>query len=131
MRSFIAIFCLLATTGCYLDSPTIPSPIDIELTLAPGQSAAVPGAPVSVKFTGVTGDNRCPADALCVLAGSATVKLEAAGSSGLREIAFETGEPRPVAYDGLTLELVQLSPYPFSATPIQPSDYRATVRIRR
>ncbi len=37
----------------------------------------------------------------------------------------------PVKHDGLTIGLVELSPYPFSARPIGPADYRATPRVAR
>ena len=97
--------------------------------LAPGQSASITGTTVKLTFEGVTGDNRCPADAMCVLGGSATVQVEASSSSGKRTLTFETGKLEPVEYGGLTVELTQLMPYPFSATPIEPEDYRATLRV--
>jgi hypothetical protein len=132
MRASAALFCLFAVTGCLLESPAGPGPVDQQLTLAPGESRAISGTPVSLRFVEVTGDNRCPADAICVLGGSATVRLEVTGPGGeRRDVRFETGDLQPVAHGSLTLELVQLSPYPFSASPIKPEDYRATVRIKR
>ena len=131
MRTFSALFCLFAVTGCFLESPTAPGPIDQEVVLAPGQSTRIERTNLSVKFIGVTGDSRCPADALCVLGGSATVKIEVSGSSGSRELTFETGDLEPMTYDDWSLELVQLMPYPFSATPIKHEDYRATLRVKR
>ena len=104
--------------------------MDQTVTLAPGQSASITGTTVTLRFDGVTGDNRCPADAMCVLGGSATVKVEASSTSGNRTLTFETGKLEPVEYAGLTLELTQLMPYPFSATPIEHDDYRATLRVR-
>lgn len=132
MRAVAAVFCLLLATGCFLDNPTDPGPIDQQLTLAPGQSATIEGTSLSVKFIGVTGDNRCPADVVCILGGSATVKVQvAAASGGSREVTFETGDPKPITFDSWTLELVRLQPYPFSAQPIVHDDYRATVRVHR
>ncbi len=132
MRAFVAVFCLLLGTACYRDSPTDPGPVNQEVTLAPGQSASIEGTTLSVKFNGVTGDSRCPADALCVLGGSATVKVQVASGSGdPRELTFETGDLKPVTFEGWTLDLLQLAPYPFSATPIKPEDYRATLRVQR
>lgn len=126
-----AFFCLFAVTGCFLESPTEPGPINQQVTLAPGQSTAIEGTDLSLRFVGVTGDSRCPADALCVLGGSATVKVEVSGSSGSRELTFETGDLKPITYEAWSLELVQLMPYPFSATPIDHEDYRATLRVKR
>jgi hypothetical protein len=131
MRLAAAAFCLLAVTGCFLGSPTEPGPIDREVVLAPGQSTTIEGTSLSLKFVGVMGDSRCPADALCVLGGSATVKVEVGGSGEKRELTFETGELKPATYHEWSLELVQLMPYPFSATPIKPEDYRATLRVTR
>lgn len=129
MRALAVVFCLFTVTGCYLDGPTDPGPIDREVTLAPGQPASVGGT--SIRFIGVTGDNRCPADVVCVLGGSATVKIRIAASGASRELTFETGDPKPVIHESWTLELVQLQPFPFSASPINHEDYRATLRVKR
>jgi hypothetical protein len=38
---------------------------------------------------------------------------------------------KPVTHEDLTIALVELAPYPFSSRPIQPGDYRATLRVTR
>jgi hypothetical protein len=132
MRVLAAVLCLFVVTACYQESPTRPGPIDQEMTLGPGQTAAIESTNLSLRFDGVTGDSRCPADALCILGGSATVTLTVTSRSGSsRQLTFETGSLKPVTQDSLTLELVQLAPYPFSATPIRHEDYRATIRVKR
>jgi len=35
------------------------------------------------------------------------------------------------AADGITVELVQLDPYPFASRPHQPGDYKLTLRLVR
>ena len=98
--------------------------------LAPGEAAAIaPGR--SIRFIGVLGDSRCPADAICVLGGDAIVRIQIHAGAHAAERDLHTGDMQPVRYDGLRVELVQLDPYPFSARPIQPEDYRATLRITR
>ena len=131
MRLVVALVSLLMTTACFGDSPVTPSPVNQELTLAPGQTVGVQGSNLTVKFTGVSGDSRCPADALCVTGGSATVRFDVTVGSTKRDFTFETGNLQPVAAGGVTVELLQLAPYPFSASPIQPQDYRATIRLKR
>ena len=133
MRLLTALLCLLAVTGCYRDTPTAPGPVDQQFTLAPGQSTTIAAAGLRVTFEGVTGDSRCPADVVCIQAGSATVRVTAAAvaSGARRDLTFETGDPQPAVYETLTLELVQLAPYPFSSSPIRPEDYRVTLRVRR
>jgi hypothetical protein len=36
---------------------------------------------------------------------------------------------KPVKHGGVTIALLQLDPYPFVARPIQPGDYRVTLRV--
>jgi hypothetical protein len=131
MRFCGAVFCLVLVTGCFGDGPAAPAPVNQEVTLAPGQSGSVAGG-LTLKFDGVSGDSRCPADALCIQGGSASVRVEVSATSSVRrEVVFETGNLQPVRHGTWTLELVQLSPYPFGASPIEPEDYRATLRITR
>lgn len=85
-----------------------------------------------VRFLGVPNDSRCPADVICVSAGSASVDVQVTSFSGAaRVVRFETGDLKPVHFGTLTLELVQLAPYPFTGRPIDPADYRATLRVMR
>ena len=131
MRAVILFVCLLLMTACG-DGQTSPtSPIDAEFTLAPGEGRRIEGESVTVSFAGVSGDSRCPADAICVWGGSATVKVTVA--SGVATQAYEllTGDMQPVVHNGLTIALVQLSPYAFSARTIAPGEYRATLKVTR
>jgi hypothetical protein len=131
MRALIGVFCLLAVTACS-ESPTSPSPIAGEVILAPGQTAAVREAGIGLRFQGVSGDSRCPADAYCVWGGDALVQIEILPSSGPAEAhVLHTGDMRPVSHKNLTISLVELSPYPFSARTIEQHEYRATLRVTR
>lgn len=131
MRARLAVFCLLAATACGADNPQSPSPISREVILAPGQTATIGEASISLRFEGVSGDSRCPADALCILGGDALVQIEVISRGGRQPYVLHTGDMRPVSHNGLTIALVELSPYPFSSRPIQPEDYRATLRVSR
>ncbi len=113
-------------------SPNAPKPdISISMTLAPGQRANVEGTNLTLQFTGVASDGRCPGDALCVTAGEAVAVFEATLSArGGARLELSTRDTRGVGIGDYTLELRGLDPYPFaSLPPIQPSDYRATVHI--
>jgi hypothetical protein len=133
VRAFPAVFCLLAMTSCAGESPTSPSPVNREVVLSPGQSVAVEEASISLRFEGVSGDSRCPADAICIQGGDALVRIEVlSGPRGQRQpYTLHTGDMRPVTHEDLTIALVELSPYPFSSRPIEPGDYRATLRVTR
>jgi hypothetical protein len=131
MRFGVLLFCLLAVTACEerVTGPT--SPLNTEFTLAPSETIAIEGTSLSVRFNRITGDNRCPADALCVLGGSADVSVTAISERSTRDHVLRTGDLQPVQHDEFTLSLVQVSPYPFSARTIGPNEYRVTLKVTR
>jgi hypothetical protein len=132
MRGFGAFLCLLAVTACGGSSPAAPTPFSREVVLTPGRTVAVSEGGVSLRFEGVTGDSRCPIDAICITGGDALVQLTVVPDSGAgRAYVLHTGDMRPVSHSDLTIALVDLTPYPYSARPIVPDDYRATVRVSR
>jgi hypothetical protein len=130
MRYFLVVLAL-GVVGCddSITGPTVPLNSDFEL--APGQSAVVEDVSVSVRFNRVSGDSRCPADAVCILGGDALVHITALSRQSSRDYELHTGDMRPVQHDGVTIALVQLQPYPFSSQTIQPGDYRATLKVSR
>ena len=132
MRFYSAIFCLLAMTACSDESPATPSPVSREVVLAPGQAVAVGEAGITLRFDGVSGDSRCPGDAICITGGDALVQIAVIPTrGGAQAYDLHTGDMRPVTHADLTITLVELAPYPFSSRPIQPADYRATLRVSR
>ena len=131
MRFLTALGLLLVTSACA--SPTAPGDsLDTRLVLSPGQTAPIDGSS-SLRFLGVLNDSRCPADAICIQGGDALVRIDVIPSRGARSTYdLHTGNLQPVRHDDLTIELVELSPYPFgSLPPIGGSDYRATLRVTR
>lgn len=134
MRRFLLGCCLLIATACDEKSPTGPTiPLDEPFTLAPGGTALLPPGGVQILFVGVTGDSRCPADALCIQLGDAAVRLRVFDAGATRDYELHTEGSRPTSftYQDLHVELTQLQPYPFSNRVIQSSDYRATIIVRR
>ena len=134
MRLFSVVFCLLAATACDEKASTGPTvPTNQQFTLAPGEAAVVQDAGVRVQFVRVTGDSRCPADAICIQGGDAIVHVRVADSSGTRDHELHTGDSSraTASHRDLRIVLVQLQPYPFSSRPVQDGDYRATLEVRR
>ena len=127
----LALAGCLSLAACGPTSPTA-GPFERQLVLSPGQAMPVPEAAVSVRFVAVTGDSRCPADAMCIQGGDAIVRVEVEPSRGTRaSYDLHTGDMRPARHGDITLEIVELAPYPFSSRPTQPGDYRLTLRVRR
>jgi hypothetical protein len=131
MRLLLLSLTLVVLPGC--DEPVTgpTTSLNREFTLAPGETATIEDAAMSVRFNRITGDNRCPADAVCILGGSADVSITAVSARSTRELVLRTGDMQPVQHDGFVIILVQVSPYPFSARTIQPDEYRVTLRVQR
>jgi hypothetical protein len=131
MRAVLALMCLVSLTGCdeSVTGPTVSLNENFELPV--GSSAAVSGASFVVRFNRVTGDSRCPADAVCIQGGDAVVHITAIDNDARADLELHTGDMQPVKYGSYTITLVQLQPYPFSSRTIQPDEYRATLKVTR
>jgi hypothetical protein len=132
VRVTTLLMCLLWATGCAPDRPVGPSaPLDRAFTLAYGDAATVDATPLSLRFVRVSGDSRCPADAVCVLGGDATVHLLASREGVETALELHTGDAsRASATAGpFRVTLTDLQPYPFSGRTIEPGEYRATLRV--
>ena len=86
-----------------------------------------------VQFVAVTGDSRCPADALCIQGGDALVQIRVSMTvrpqrAGCTQV-IPAGEG--AVYDSARITLVELQPYPFSSRTIAPDEYRATFTVTR
>jgi len=116
-------------------SPTGPRevPPGQEFDLAPGESARVEGGP-QVTFQAVASESRCPIDVACVWAGDAVVELSLS-RPGSTPATVELHTARALgdsaSYDGFTVKLARLLPYPRSAGDSPARDYRATLLVSR
>ena len=126
--SLVLVLCL---TAC--KSPLAPVSLDEPFVLAPHERAVVEGANLRVEFLEVTGDSRCPIEAMCVWAGDATVHLNLRDAGTNTRYELHTGDPArmTLVHRGFVVHLVGLQPLPSSLRPIAPADYRATFRVTR
>jgi hypothetical protein len=124
---FLVVF--VAVSAC--DDPTGPTvQLNEEFTLSPGEVATVSGTGIRIRFVGVEGDSRCPADVICIQGGDAIVRIEVLSlGGGAQSYELHTAGTVPVVHGNMTIALVQLSPFPFSSRTIQPEEYRATLRV--
>ncbi len=133
MRSLLVASFLVLSAAC-ASNPAAPSvPLNDQFTLAPGQSAAVADTPLRVTFLNVSGDSRCPADAICIQGGDAVVHIRATASTAA-EYELHTGDSSRASamHANYRITLKDVQPYPFSSRPpIQPGDYRITLTVTR
>lgn len=129
----------LCMTCCGGSAPTAPRNVglDEEFQLAPGQIAIVGDTGLTLAFERVRSDSRCPVDVQCVWEGDALVMVTAAQPSRdpavleLHTTSSGGGGPREARYGDFLITLTAVSPAPRSREPIQPGDYRATLRVSR
>jgi hypothetical protein len=129
MRAALVVLCLLTAAGCD-ESQTGPTvALNERFTLAPGSVAAVRDEEVRVRFDEVTGDSRCPADAICIQGGDARVSDRATTNA----YVLHTGDSSQgtIMHGSVRIALVELQPYPFSSRTVAPGDYRATFNVSR
>ena len=134
MRPLIVGFCLLAVTACAEKHPVGPTVSENQrFTLAPNEVATVRDFDLSVQFVNVTGDSRCPADAVCIHGGDALVHIRVldGGTSSPYELHTGDSSRASVTHKQARIALVELQPYPFSSRTISPGDYRATLTVSR
>jgi hypothetical protein len=135
----------LVLTGCFRSSQATPTPtqhsplqptptvesavrVGQPFDVRVGQTATIAGRAVTVTFTGVENDSRCPIDVVCVRAGDATVLLSvrAASSAPVRLTLVIGAEdtPKDTAQAGdLAFTALVLSPAPVSTQKIEERDY--------
>jgi hypothetical protein len=127
-------FAVLLLSACG-GGPSAPSEValDRDFELRPGESVAVSGAALVVRFVAVADDSRCPADAQCVWAGDATVQLMVRSErGGEQSVDLHTQlEPNETALGGYRIRLRLLAPLPRAGQPVAPRDYVATLRVVR
>jgi hypothetical protein len=132
MRQALIAIAVAVCAACSPSGPT--ARLDENFVLAPGESARVTSADVTIRFVAVRSDSRCPADAICIQAGEAIIRIDvlpSTGDAGARTYDLHTANSQPVRHGDVSIALVELSPYPFASRPTQPGDYRATLRVTR
>jgi hypothetical protein len=127
----LAVFVLMGLYGCA--PATIKEfSLDEPFTLFVRQKAQV--AELQIQFLGVSQDSRCPVDVECVWAGNAQITLRVSLKDSTEETVITINsytEPREAIYEGFRIEFVDLRPVPRSDRPINPAEYRVTLKVSR
>jgi hypothetical protein len=138
LTRLLAVTALLSAACSTTDEPHAPTPnltpkLNTPFTLEIGQSAVLTEPAVTITFTAVPQDSRCPADAVCVWAGDAVVALTLhvgppEGDGPDVEAELHTNlEPRSTPWGvHYELRLLELRPVPLLDPP-SGAAYRATL----
>ncbi len=128
----------LVLAGCSSGPAATPTPSSVALgqkfELAVGQSQAITGEDLTLKFVAITADSRCPLGAECIQAGQAVaqVQITSKGQVSTREFV-ETGltQNMTTAEMGTYHLAFQILPYPEVGKTINSSDYRLVLTVTR
>jgi len=130
MRAGTLALLLLASACSH--APTTPSaPIGTPFRIGVGQTVRLQSAGVELGFDEVLEDSRCPADVVCVWAGTAKLKAWLSVNGARRDIELKTFPRQPLAIDDFTIDVQALEPFPYSNVRIDKRGYVATLVVTR
>lgn len=119
--------CLVMLTACAQK----PQPEDFPQTfeMRPKASKKISND-LTIRFSMVLEDSRCPTGTQCPWEGNAEILLELSGGD-LETVHLNTGGmfPRTELYNGYSITLDELKPHPAQGTSIEPSDYSAVISV--
>lgn len=127
--SLTGVGLVAALVACTPTATSLEAPVSFLLRV--GETERLEGGILTLSFEEVTSDSRCPKDALCVVAGEATVVFRARSKD--REAALTFKIPPDGSdvrqFDDFKITIRALEPQPESGKTIDPGDYRADVLV--
>ena len=131
----------LALVGCQVsgaDADPVTFALGQEFTLGGGQEAVFGGGDLSVRFSELLEDSRCPTEVECFWTGQARIAVNVQPIGHPSTTAYFNTNPAPgenvqsVRAGDYVVALTSLEPYPRTPDdPIAFEDYRATLVVAR
>ena len=114
----------------------ITAKLNTEFQLEVDQTAFIVSENIKVKFLNVTEDSRCPSDVVCVWEGQVTILLSIMhNDQDLGDFALTIrGGDETLAdktFDGHSIQVMQVGPYPKASEPTKLSDYLVTLLVSK
>jgi len=114
----------------------VPAKLSIRFQLKIDQTAFIESENIRVTFLNVTEDSRCPSDVVCVWEGQVTILLNIMHNDqdlGDLALTIRGGDETLAAktFDGYSVQLMQVEPYPKASEPTKLSDYVATLLVSK
>ncbi len=119
------------STGCA--NNVVEADLGQEFSLRIGQTAQIENEPLTIRFTGISGDSRCPKGVTCIWAGEVkcdvTVTYQGT-SSNITLIQSGAGQSSEEIYKGYRL-IFSVEPYPEAGKQISRADYRLILTVEK
>jgi hypothetical protein len=142
LAALVAVACLSCAGGEGSDSVPVPDPaegqpiaanVGTPLTLSVGQIGSYPELELTLSAT-VIEDSRCPTGVECVWAGDGAVTVEATKGASTETLVLHTHDTMDqsrTCHGGITVKLLDLSPYPAEGKPIPGDAYVVSLGVER
>jgi hypothetical protein len=134
---FITFFNIIFLAGCIQpDFSVVPAELDKPFQLKINQTGFIKGENIKIIFLNVTEDSRCPSDVECIWPGQVTILIDifksfqSIGEFNLT-IPGESDEIAIIEFDGYSLKMIKVEPYPISTQEIKLSDYIITFIVNK
>lgn len=115
-----------AGTGPRTETAVLPE----TLTVRAGEARWGLYGRLHVTFEEVEQDYRCPSNVTCVHQGDAAVRFRLRHEGGSEQVLlYIFGQPRVARAGGMSIELLELAPYPIDGDPTPPDRYVSRIRI--
>jgi hypothetical protein len=144
--SLYFLICILSACQTTLAPlPAATGTVNMEITLAPGQSAPVTDTDLTVTLNAVVSDERCPSGVECAVSGPVTISLSVQKGDEepidftLQTFTDQDGRSPNVQFEGITnraeigdylIQILGVTPYPQDSTKkISSSEYRVGLLV--
>lgn len=111
------------------------APLGEEFRLKIGQRVTIKRQKLSIKFSAVHDESRCPTGVQCVWEGNAGVVVQVSKKNKkVVQAVLNTNasiKPNQLEHSGYNIRLVGLNPYPKADQPIDPKDYEAVLLVTK
>ena len=131
------VFLLVAILASCAQDPIISRKVSLneQFTIKAGQQVAIKGEKLSVQFSSVQNESRCPTGVQCVWAGNAAISIEVSKKRKKAEQAILNTntaiQPSELAYKKYRIKLLGLNPYPRIDEKIDARDYEAVMIVTK
>lgn len=130
-------FLLVAILASCAQDPIISRTVSLneQFTIKAGHQVVIKDEKLSVQFSSVQNESRCPTGVQCVWEGNAAISIEVSKKRKKSVQAIlntnTTIQPNEVAYKKYRVKLLGLNPYPRIDEKIEPKAYEAVMIVTK
>ena len=128
MRAVAIAALLLASCAAHRPEPR---KLDEPFKLAYRQSAEIKGEGLSLTFSVVNEDSRCPTGATCITAGRAAITVKALKGASTADLRLTMPGGATAGFQAYSITFVELTPHPAVDHLPEHTEYTATLQVER